>query len=143
MVPGAALLAQIRADREETAHYLAYADLLQAAGDPRGELIVLQHQLATRPHDRALRRAEHELLRRHAATLLPPTLLAAGGNYRKLDVRWRLGFLHRVRLAHEHWRDPTVTVVLKDLLAHPSSWVLHSLTIGPACHDQRGQYAAL
>jgi hypothetical protein len=41
-----------------------------------------------------------------------------------------------VRLAHEHWRAPAVAVVLRDLLAHPSAWLLDSLTIGPAARGR-------
>ncbi|MBA3538368.1 MAG: TIGR02996 domain-containing protein, partial [Deltaproteobacteria bacterium] len=45
--PNPKLEAAILADPDDTAAYLVYADWLQSRGDPRGELIVLQHQLGT------------------------------------------------------------------------------------------------
>jgi len=69
---GAELLAAVYADPESDEPRLVYADYLQAHGDPRGELIILQIQ---RAHGEATAKAlarERALLRKHAGALLGP-----------------------------------------------------------------------
>jgi uncharacterized protein (TIGR02996 family) len=69
---GADLLAAVYADPESDAPRLVYADYLQARGDPRGELIILQIQRARgEATDKTLAR-ERALLRKHAGALLGP-----------------------------------------------------------------------
>ncbi len=70
-----ALLAAIVEAPDDDAPRLVYADWLQAQGDPRGELIQLQCQLAAAPDDerrRAIRIAENKLLAAHGASWLAP-----------------------------------------------------------------------
>jgi uncharacterized protein (TIGR02996 family) len=64
------LLAQILANPEDPAPRLVYADELQAAGDPRGELIAIETALASKPSvELAIRR--RDLRAAHAATWWP------------------------------------------------------------------------
>src|SRR5947209_8153059 len=72
MIDHAAYLGRILADPDADAPRLAYADALSAAGDPRGELIRLQCELAPTfrgvaiPGADAKSARESELLRAHA-----------------------------------------------------------------------------
>ncbi len=86
----AALLAAIGENPGDDALYLVLADALTAAGDPHGELIMLQHALAQKP-DREVLRAEQAARRAawpecgpHRATIYKAT--------------WRLGFLDTLEL---------------------------------------------
>ena len=51
--------------------YLVYADWLQQNGDPRGELITLQHQREVDRENKKLRTAETALIGRHGNYLMP------------------------------------------------------------------------
>ena len=53
-----------RAHPDDVEAHLVYADWLQAQGDPYGELIVIQHPLATAPTP-ALRRREQRWFATH------------------------------------------------------------------------------
>jgi len=69
------LLAAIVETPDDDAPRLVYADWLQSRGDPRGELILLQCQLAADPDDdrrRAIRITENKLLAAHLAGWLEP-----------------------------------------------------------------------
>jgi uncharacterized protein (TIGR02996 family) len=69
---GAELLAAVYADPASDEPRLVYADHLQARGDPRGELIILQIQRARgEATDKTLAR-ERALLRKHAGAFLGP-----------------------------------------------------------------------
>src|SRR5690348_5174742 len=88
------LEAAIAADPEDEGPYLVYADWLQWRGDPRGELIVVQHALETARGQAwaKLRIRERELLSRYREALLGPAAL-------HLDSRhfdWRRGFVDRM-----------------------------------------------
>ena len=65
------------------------ADALIAAGDPRGELIVLQSQLARRPDDRDVNVAEAVALRSAWGELAPIRAHV-------YERAWRLGFLDEI-----------------------------------------------
>ena len=134
------LEAQIDARPDDPAASLVYADWLQQRGDPRGKLIVLQHQLALEPESRVLRDAERALLDEHGAYLLPERLHQmlrlphrrgedAGA---RCEVAWRRGFLADVRLARRpSSAHPEVTELVDELLGHPSAHFLRRLVIGP------------
>jgi uncharacterized protein (TIGR02996 family) len=119
--------------------YLVYADWLQARGDPRGELITLQHQLSQAPQRRSLLQAESTLLSSHGEYLVPPLLAGMLAQpHRKADlagsrseVTWRLGFFDAVRVARRSAQQPEVPAILAELLRHPSAHFLRGLTIGP------------
>ena len=69
------LLDAIVATPDDDAPRLVYADVLQGRGDPRGELIQLQCQLAAAPDDdrrRKIKIAENKLLAAHGETWLQP-----------------------------------------------------------------------
>lgn len=121
-----ALTDAIRRDPADPAPYLVLADLLQAAGDPRGELIAIQHALVGAPENPELQRAEEALFERHATTLLG----VDRETIRRLGtvLTWRLGFLDQVRVAFEG-RGPELCRLLQDVFATPSATLLHSLVL--------------
>jgi uncharacterized protein (TIGR02996 family) len=136
----AALEKAIEDDPEDEKAYLVYADALQAAGDPRGELIVLQHQNKTKEAD--------ALIKEHG--FAPPK-----GSAETLELEWRLGFVKKVTLGwgdydedyatedegeedededEEDGETPVVKLVKKDfgaLLDHPSCRFVTELHLGP------------
>lgn len=124
-------IAQLRANRRDGGVYLAYADWLQGQKDPRGELIVVQHQLSKKPRDAKLLAAERALLTRHADYFLPRSLRQILEQNAGCSVVWRYGFLTHVKLARRprDYHDPAH--VLADLFAHPSAELLESLALGP------------
>lgn len=70
------------------------ADSLTQAGDPRGELIVLQLTLERAPDDRRLLKATDKHLARHSQRLLG-SLGTAG---RMCELTWKRGFIVQARL---------------------------------------------
>jgi uncharacterized protein (TIGR02996 family) len=127
------LEASILADPDDVARYLVYADWLQAQGDPRGELISLQHA--------RLQRDSAELRAREAALLKSQPQVSLGDLEplisKGLSVTWRLGFLHTVRVARDRF-DSTLDVAgtLAQVLASPSAKFVSEVTIG-LCHTQQ------
>ncbi len=115
-----ALEAAIASAPEEPAGYLVYADWLQQRGEPRGELIVVQHALAAAPRDPALRAREAALFEAHGARLLGP--LALVGDAR---VDWHCGFVRAVELGS--WLSAAAPAELEALLAHASLQFVHRL----------------
>jgi uncharacterized protein (TIGR02996 family) len=128
----AELLEAIRADPDKPDPYLVYADWLQAQGDPRGELIVLQHGAlaAKTPLERArLDAAAAELLQRHEEQLLGPELHAQRD---LLELRWQLGFIQGAGVGNplpEDWKRPVLTA-LEALLRSPAARLLRELRLG-------------
>ncbi len=131
------LEAQIRAARGEVGTFLVYADWLQSRNDPRGELIIAQHQLSLDPDNKKLRQAQAQLLATHDAYFLPPRASQLLSARRKTDAEatsteltWRYGFIDRVRLARRSTRLPELEPILTELLAHPSAQFLRAITLG-------------
>ncbi len=60
----------IDADPDSADGWSVYADWLQAQGDPRGELAVIQERLAADPKNAGLLSAEKKLLKDHRETLI-------------------------------------------------------------------------
>lgn len=119
----AGFLTEIAAAPDDAAPYLIYSDALQLRGDPRGELIAIQHALETAPPEVAadLRRREAELLAANRETWLGPL----ADHVDDVTVRWRFGFLHAARV---HGEDPAP---LSALLAAPgASSTLAALHLG-------------
>jgi uncharacterized protein (TIGR02996 family) len=113
-----ALEAAIANAPEDLGGYLVYADWLQQHGEPRGELIVVQHALASAPHDAALRAREATLFAEHGDRLLGP--LALVGDAR---IDWHCGFVRALDLGTSL---STITPeLLEALLAHPSLRFVH------------------
>ncbi len=93
--PGAleeGLLAAIAAEPDAIEPRLVYADWLQAEGDPRGELIIVQHERRARPDDEELAARERDLVERAAAALAFPGLRP------QVLGRWELGFLDELAM---------------------------------------------
>ena len=129
--------AELEAMIEEAPHeadrYLVYADWLQQAGDVRGELIVLQHQLATSSGLDGIFALEHDqatLFRRYDAELLGPlahvSTAEVGQASPTWGYSWRHGFV-RTALLSRLWRTRVLGDVLSGILAHPSLRFLERL----------------
>lgn len=117
-----ALEAAIARAPEERAGYLVYADWLQQHGEPRGELIAVQHALVATPRDPALRAREAALFAEHGDRLLGPLgPLARGGEVR---IDWRCGFVRSLDLG-SRLEGGLPVVALAALLAHPSLQFVH------------------
>jgi len=129
------LEAMIETDPERVENYLAYADWLQAQGDPRGELIAVQ---APQPHHSATALAyrSQKLLTRHREYLL--------GGLADLDtaleLKWELGFIKSAHVATSRQDEEDgleLAQVLGALLALPSARFLRGLALGcPSVHEQ-------
>lgn len=126
----AKLEAAIEADPDRADAYLVYADWLQSKGDPRGELIVLQHDGKTA--------AANKLLHKHAAHFLGEVadhqdLLVPHEHHtpRGRSTTWRWGFLEAVYFGNKDGVEPAAfDAALAALLDHPSARFLRELTIG-------------
>jgi uncharacterized protein (TIGR02996 family) len=129
---------------------LVYADWLQTEGDPRGELITLQHSLAREDPKSAaakkLRQAETELLAKHPEHFLPAKFAEMMLRKEPKDewaekmaevescaVRWQNGWLRSAHIARGNEDDDphALEVLVQELLGHPSARLLQELTIGP------------
>jgi uncharacterized protein (TIGR02996 family) len=110
--------AAILEDPDQTDAYLVLADTLLERGDPRGELIVVQHQLLARPDDAALRQ--------HERRLIDAALQELGGLPLRA-VEWRLGFIRRAEL--DVAKQPHPDRTLRALLDHPSAQLMTELRV--------------
>lgn len=124
------------ADPDDEAAYLAYGEWLEQQGDPRGELIKIQHQLIT-DDDADLWEEEEELLDMHAERLIGAPLAVYSGPFK---AEWHLGFLRSVSMGldEESWDGGTsLTDLLGGLIQHPSAHFLQHLTVGwcPSADD--------
>lgn len=111
------LLATIAGDLDSVEPRLVYADWLQSRGDLRGELAMVQHRLASRPHDFILQQRFGEL----DGAIRPGILAGVASN---VLGPWWLGFidgvtLHRRLLTHIR-SDP-------DWFEHPALRFVRSL----------------
>lgn len=133
----AAMVAAIAADPEARAPYLVYADWLQGRGDPRGELIVIQHELNKSPGNKKMLRAQEELLEVHGAAILGPL---AGCMDMLEQVDWYMGFIRGCKLRQTMDRfdgdleDVPVLQVLAGLLDGPGRFI-QRLTVGIVLMD--------
>ena len=87
----APLLDAIAASPDDPAPWSVYADLLQTADHPRGELISVMMERERQPSVRLLD-AQRRQLTQHSAALLPTELA------HELAVAWRRGFVSELRL---------------------------------------------
>lgn len=117
--------------------WLVYADELQAAGDPRGELIMVQHRLRATPDDAALRERETELL--DDDDLLGPVgawqPFTDDKRTHGVSLDWRHGFVRRVRVRGDQAPD------LAPILLHPSFRMLESLRLAEPETGREQHYA--
>lgn len=96
---------------------LVFGDWLQRVGDPRGELVALQHALETATGEDKVRLAdtERKLLAQHRKQLEPERLDGT--------PTWRRGFVHRLALKNVD------TASLARALAHPSFRLVRELAV--------------
>gem|GEM_PF-323096 len=149
------LEAAIAADADNADPYLVYGDWLQAQGDPRGELIAIQHALSNKPaaaKRRKLEAAEQDLLTRYDLHFIPEPLGTQMKEHqarkptKKKDawrlsywergesrITWRNGFIETAYVSHFSPDDDPYHIpeVLLGILRHPSGRFLRELTIGP------------
>ncbi len=119
----------ILANLDDVEEYKVYGDALQAAGDPRGELIALQAAGQTK--------AAAKYLAKHKAALLGA--LAEVDPY-KVKVEWKNGFIHDARVAYEGdddfegWdneeSEAEIVKLLVTLLDEPAAQFMQELTVG-------------
>ncbi|WP_225410869.1 WGR domain-containing protein [Stigmatella hybrida] len=136
-----ALEAAILADPDNVEAYLAYGTWLSEQGDPRGELIALQHALSQASGTEAsnLKRKITVHLKTHQEHFLGE--LAEAVEDEELSVEWYLGFIRSARVAKKDYdstRDIPDTAL--ELLTHPSAKFLRGLTIGMAEFDGENVY---
>jgi uncharacterized protein (TIGR02996 family) len=131
-------------DADDPQPFLVYADWLQSIGDPRGELIVLQH--------RGARHEADELIAAHRERLLGPfaafTADAAtrpADQPRILELEWQLGFVHAAHIGWVAWTGEPAEAAgqLRALLELPSCRFLKHLKLGPMPAPQTMDFRAL
>lgn len=117
---------------------LVYADAALGTGHPRGELVMIQHQLGQTPDDLSLAAREAELFAEHPEILLgelagrwEPIQDDDARHPRDrlpLQLAWRLGFIEHARLqAGEGTPEPAL---VEALLSHPSGALMTRLDLG-------------
>jgi len=109
----AELEAQLRDHPEDVDSHLVYADWLQSRGDPHGELIAIQHALATKP-TAALKREQSAWFARH---FKKPT---------RVELTWTRGFVRELTIKRLGPSDVDPT---RELLQHPACRFLDKLAI--------------
>jgi uncharacterized protein (TIGR02996 family) len=130
------LEARILTNPDDQEVYLVYSDWLSERGDPRGELIAVQRQLAQRPDDAELEARERALLDANGATWLGE--LAKLGP-KDLAVAWRWGFIDAVRIGPPTDKYETSEIDFPDAIAKlmqlPGIGFLRGLVIGAKDFD--------
>jgi len=110
------LLAELYAHPDDPAPYLVYGDVLQARGDPRGELIALQ----------STGRDAAQFLAAHPELAPPPSPgwpFPTDAPLPADDIEWFCGFVKSMRATRFFIAD------VEALLAHPSLRLLRALSI--------------
>lgn len=111
----------VQQNPDDPAPYLVLADALNEVGDPRGELISVQHAQAEHPADAKLRARERKLL---SAFNLPDPA--------HVKLQWRWGFVRHASFRHEnpvdlHF-DPTG--LARDVFQMPMAAVIEKVSVG-------------
>jgi uncharacterized protein (TIGR02996 family) len=118
-----ALEATLRRSRTDWDTWRVYADWLTEQGDARGELVMLEHRLATNalPADeqRALRRRADAVVAAHQGAWLAGLAQPAW-----ITLAWRHGFVVEAKLKRSDALD-----ALDALAAHPTARLLGSLEL--------------
>ena len=124
------LEAAIESNPDDVDAYLVYADYLQNQGDPRGELIVLQHQGKTAEANALIARAQLLGDLADFVTKAPEKARTK----RVLQLEWQLGFIKRAHIGWETYRGATRDEAVGhfvQFLALPSTRFLQELVVGP------------
>jgi uncharacterized protein (TIGR02996 family) len=130
----ASLEAAILENPDDDAPYLVYADWLMAEGDPRGELIVMQHDAdeADGARKTTLKRAVNAHLAKHVSHFYGPLARFENGTFKAL---WRYGYVRRLELQWKNggmWPDSEHAFdELVAILRHPSYQFVVDLLLGP------------
>lgn len=151
----AELEAAIRRSPDEPDAYLVYADWLQGQGDPRGELICVQHAIdehrrrSRNDNERffsqqalALERAELLLIMTHREQLMGPVLSRVHDEDLQsyvmdlFELEWFLGFIRRAALYRSPRRRGDETAAWTALLRTDSARFIRSVTLDWADLDQ-------
>jgi uncharacterized protein (TIGR02996 family) len=103
--------------------WLVYADHYIQHGHARGPLIAIESAPVKNVVHRAEREAQARRIRREGPDLLDGITVKSG-----LDVRWKRGFLHRVRL-HGAYERGECEDLLFTVLRHPSARFLRELEL--------------
>lgn len=128
----AELVRAILENPDDDSAYLVYADWLMAQSDPRGELIVLQHDAdeSDRSRKKALKRAAKELLDKHAQHFLGPLAEFKQGTF---DITWRYGFARKLTLdwnSARRRKENDALDLVAEILQHPSFAFAIEMQIG-------------
>ncbi len=137
------LVEAILADPEDPQPYLVYADWLQGQSDPRGELIVLQHRVATTTapaKKKELAKKAKAYFDRHTDALLGPLVpFVSREKYRRgrsFDAEWHCGFIRKLAISWGMYdnggTEQSATAELTAILEHPSARFITDLELGPA-----------
>jgi uncharacterized protein (TIGR02996 family) len=137
--PEAELVAAIHADPSNADNWLVYADILSAAGDPRGELIAGHFSGKRSAEDLAADQAR--LLETHEDAWLGKDLaklkaeIEAAETYDEpFALTWQHGFIHTAKVGLDYGAaEEEVTntpAQVRILMASPAARFLHRLEIG-------------
>jgi len=128
---------------------LVYADWLQSHGDPRGEWIMLEHELAKNPKDKKLISARDTLFKNNRPRFLGPLARwekTLDGTDQEA-FKWKLGFIQSVRLGFDSYANDDQELDLGDalgeILAHVSGRFLEEVIIGVNSADGEAEYQSL
>ncbi|MFT3712354.1 MAG: hypothetical protein QM817_32305 [Archangium sp.] len=126
-------VAQLQEAPGDDARWAVYADLLQARGDLRGELIALS--LTRKSRRERLFRQKH-----HAALGLTAVLGLLDEN--RLSVDWEHGHLATLTLQRgQHVRRAPWSLprVVNEVLSHPLAFALHRVNVAAPANDEDAQ----
>ncbi|MBA3503688.1 MAG: WGR domain-containing protein [Myxococcota bacterium] len=141
------LEAAIASDPDNADAYLVYADWLQGQGDPRGELIVLQHANKAPAVKKLLQQNKQHFFGKlaDAQAMLEPYDSKPLGK----PTTWRWGYLESLWISakydydnNDDGEDLEVEDALAALLDHPSCRFLRELTVGITSTEGGNGYAA-
>ncbi|MCA9567112.1 MAG: WGR domain-containing protein [Myxococcales bacterium] len=148
--PNEEIVARITSDPGDLEAWSVLADSLQAAGDPRGELMAVQMQLGatvTKPKERVrarprgeaapapeppgpLKVREQELLEKHATAFFGD-VRPGRDEAEAVEIDWENGFWRRVKVAG-NWdvEELDLKKLYSAVLRHPSAQFLRELEVG-------------
>jgi uncharacterized protein (TIGR02996 family) len=141
------LEAAIEKDPDSSDAYLVYADWLQGEGDPRGELIVLQHANKAPAAKKLLQQNKEHFFGKlaDAQDMLEPY---GYGKPLGRPTTWRWGYLEALWISTKHDRssdygeteleDIDVDEALEGLLEHPSGRFVREITVGIVSFTDNG-----